>query len=122
MKYPRITIHGQPPSKSNRKGITKTGHYYKPNTVKLYEDAFFLQCPLRGTTSNPLIKTPFAIHADVFFRSNAVDLDNSLKVLLDILQSKCHVIRNDNLCAEIHVRKFVDKSDPRIEFELEEIY
>lgn len=53
MKYPRITIHGQPPSKSNRKGITKTGHYYKPNTVKLYEDAFFLQCPLRGTTSNP---------------------------------------------------------------------
>lgn len=41
-------------------------------------------------------------------------------VLLDCLQS-CGVIKNDRQCMEIHARKLVDKKDPRVEFELEEI-
>lgn len=80
------------------------------------------RCPLRGTKERPLIKTPFRIDLDVYFRSKANDVDNCLKIVLDTLQRNCNAIANDNLCAEIHVRKFVDKENPRIEFELEELY
>lgn len=125
MKYPRIIIPGQTPAKSNcYKIITRNNHssLAKQPVLKAYEEAFVWRCPLRGTKDKPLINVPFKIHLDVYFRSKANDVDNCLKIVLDTLQHCCHVIRNDNLCAEIHVRKFVDKNFPRIEFEIEELY
>ncbi len=125
MKYPRITIPGQCPAKSNSyKIVTKNGHasLSKQPCLKAWEEAFVWRCPLRGTKTSPLIKIPFRIDLDVYFRSKANDVDNCLKIVLDTLQRDCHVIANDNLCAEIHVRKFVDKDNPRIEFQLEELY
>lgn len=124
MKYPRIIIPGQTPAKSNcYKIIERKGHSSLAKQQKLiaYEEAFLWRCSLRGTKERPLITVPFKIEVDVFFRSKANDIDNSLKILLDILQHQCHAIKNDNLCAEIHIRKFVDKDNPRIEFEIEEI-
>ena len=49
-----------------------------------------------------------------------IDLDNALKIVLDCLQS-CKVIKNDRLCAEIFARKLIDKKEPRIYLELEEL-
>ncbi len=67
-----------------------------------------------------MISTRFKMTVDVYFKSDLPDLDNSLKILLDCLQS-CGAIKNDRLCAEIHARKLIDKKNPRVEFEIEEL-
>jgi len=80
-----------------------------------YEKDFFMQCSLRRKG----ICKRFKLTVDVYYTSDRPDLDNSLKIILDCLQS-CGAIKNDRLCAEIHARKLIDKLNPRIEFDLEE--
>lgn len=112
-----ITITGQPPSKSNSyKVTTLNGHASlgKTKALKEYEESFFMQCPLR----NAKISGRFRLEVDVYFTSDRPDLDNSLKVILDCLQSS-KAIMNDRQCSEITARKFIDKTNPRIEFELQ---
>lgn len=112
------TIYGQPPSKSNGYRIINIrghGSLAKKAAIRAYEERFFLQCGLR----NLGIAKPFKLTMDVYFSSDRPDLDNSCKVVLDCLQ-KCKAIKNDRLCTEIHVRKLVDKLNPRIEFTIEE--
>lgn len=118
--HKRQIITGQPPSKSNAyKIITVAGHssLAKTPATKQYEESFFLQCSLRGAN----IHRRFCLDVDVFFQSDRPDLDNALKVLLDCLQS-CKAIKNDRLCAEIHARKLIDKTNPRIEFTITELF
>lgn len=119
MNYPRQTIHGQPPSKSNRlRIVTISGHgaLSKTKSAKEYEQSFFMQCSLRRKN----ISCRFKLTVDVYFKSDLPDLDNAMKVILDCLQG-CGAIKNDRLCAEIHARKLIDKINPRIEFEIEEL-
>lgn len=111
-----ITITGQAPSKSNSYKITTiNGHASlgKTKVMKLYEESFFMQCPLR----NARISGRFKLIVDVYFASDRPDLDNALKVILDCLQG-CNAIVNDRQCSEIIARKLIDKTNPRIEFEL----
>ena len=118
MVYPKQIILGQPPSKSNSYRVVIVhghGSLSKTQTIRKYEESFFMQCDLRGAKIN----NRFKLTVDVYFGSDRPDLDNSCKVILDCLQG-CKVIRNDRLCAEIHARKFIDKLNPRIEFTLEE--
>lgn len=72
-----------------------------------------MQCGLR----NAQLNARFKLTIDVYFSSDRPDLDNSIKVVLDCLQT-CGAIKNDRLCAEIHARKLIDKSNPRVEFTL----
>lgn len=88
---------------------------YKTKVLKDYEQAFFLQCSLRNKGLER-----FIANIDVYFSSNRPDLDNSAKVILDCLQ-ECKAIANDRGCVELHMRKFVDKSNPRAEIELLEV-
>lgn len=118
MIYAKQTIIGQPPSKSNSyKIIQIAGHTRlgKTPAMTAYEQNFFLQCSLRKQG----ISKRFKLTVDVYFKSDQPDLDNSLKIILDCLQT-CGAIKNDRLCSEIHARKLVDKNNPRIEFEIEE--
>mgnify|MGYP003561260948 FL=1 len=113
----RQVVYGQPPSKSNAyRIVTIHGHgsLAKTSATKKYEEQFFMQCSLR----NAGIDKRFKLRIDVYFQSDRPDLDNSCKVVLDCLQT-CKAIKNDRLCSEIHARKFIDKLNPRIEFELE---
>ena len=48
------------------------------------------------------------------------DLDNSLKCLLDCLQT-CKAIKNDRNCVKIVANKYIDKNNPRIEFTIVEV-
>lgn len=119
MRHDRVTIYGQPPSKSNSyRVVLIKGHgaLAKQKLLKEYEEKFFMMCPLRGKK----ITRRFKLEMDVYFRSDLPDLDNSLKVVLDALQG-CGAIKNDRLCAEIHARKLIDKENPRIEFVIEEL-
>ena len=114
------TIYGNTPSKSNcYKIITLSGHgsLAKTNTLKQYENDFYIQC---NHYRNKGIKGYFEFYIDVFYPSQRSDLDNSLKIVLDCLQ-KVKAIENDNKCVKIVASKYLDKANPRIEFELIEI-
>lgn len=114
------TIFGNPPSKSNcYKIITLGGHgsLAKTQALKKYENDFFIQCNYYRDKN---IEGYFELHIDVFYPSQRSDLDNSLKCTLDCLQ-KVKAIKNDNKCIKIVAQKFLDKLNPRIEFEIIEI-
>ena len=113
-------IYGQVPSKSNSyKIITISGHGSLAKTPDLirYEKCFYLQCNIYR---NKNIKGLFGLKISVFNESQRPDLDNSFKVVLDCLQS-CKAISNDRNCVRIEAEKFVDKMNPRIEFEITEV-
>jgi Holliday junction resolvase RusA-like endonuclease len=115
----RQVILGKTPSKSNcYRIITVRGNSTlgKTQALKAYENSFYLQCTLRGL----MITKKFKLTVDVFYPSNRSDIDNSLKAILDCLQA-CKVIKNDNQCVEIHIRKFVDTKEPRIELTITEL-
>jgi len=118
MKHEQI-VYGSVPSKSNSyKIITIGGHasLAKTSAMKEFEKRFFLQCGYR----NRNIQGFFELYCDVYFQSNQPDLDNSLKGLLDCLQT-CKAIKNDRNCVKIVARKLIDKMNPRIEFTLVEV-
>lgn len=115
-EFYRFTVRGQVPSKSNcYKVIIINGHASlgKQPGVKAYENAFFMQCPLRDAC----IVRKFRMDMDVYYPSDRSDLDNALKVVLDCLQS-CKAVKNDRQCVEIHARKFIDKEHPRVEIQI----
>ena len=88
----------------------------KSDAMEVFEKKFYLQCGYR----NRNIKGFFELYADVYFQSNQPDLDNSLKGLLDCLQT-CNAIANDRYCVKIVANKFIDKQNPRIEFTIVEV-
>ena len=114
------TILGQAPSKANTYRIitiNSHGSLAKTDALKKYEHDFYLQC---GSYRNKNIKGFFELYIDVYFQSNLPDLDNSLKVILDCLQT-CKAIKNDRNCVKIVANKYVDKNRPRIEFTIKEV-
>lgn len=118
MKHEQV-VYGSVPSKSNSyKIITIGGHasLAKTSAMKEFEKRFFLQCGYR----NRNIQGFFELYCDVYFQSNQPDLDNSLKGLLDCLQT-CKAIKNDRNCVKIVARKLIDKVNPRIEFTIVEV-
>lgn len=110
-------IHGKVPSKSNSyKVITKNGHgsIAKKDALVAYEKSFYLQC---DKYRNKGMDGLFEIRLKVFYENKRPDLDNCLKVVLDCLQ-ECKAIKNDRDCVKVVAEKFIDKMNPRIEFEL----
>ena len=113
-------ILGQVPSKSNcYRIVTLNGHgsIAKTKALTSYEKSFYLQC---SKYRNLNLKGLFELNINVFNESQRPDLDNSFKIILDCLQS-CKAILNDRNCVKIVAQKFVDKKNPRIEFELNEV-
>lgn len=113
MEYKAI-IKGNAPSKANcYKIVSINGHgcLAKTSALKKYEESFIWQA---GNLRDLNINEPFEFYIDVYYPSKRSDLDNVLKLQLDVLQRiKC--IKNDNNCCLIHARKFVDKENPRVE-------
>ena len=115
----KVVIRGKIPSKANcYKVITIVGpgSLGKTQAIKDYERAFYLQCPLR----DKMISGYFKLSVDVYYQNMMPDLDNCFKVLLDCLQ-QCRAIKNDRYCVEVYGRKLIDKTDPRVEFTIEEV-
>ena len=113
-------IQGSPPSKSNQYKIVNFGGHAslaKQPALTLYEKSFYLQC---DKYRNANIKGLFELEIDVYNDSQRKDLDNSMKVILDCLQS-CKAIENDRNCVKITAQKFVDKVNPRIEFSIKQV-
>lgn len=120
MTHPWQTIIGQPPSKSNSYRIIQTGGHSalkKTASTEQYERNFYMQV---GPYRNLMIEGFFELSVRVYFSTMSHDLDNSLKVILDCLQYT-RTIKNDNKCVKIVAEKFIDKNNPRIEFQLTEV-
>lgn len=120
MEHPWQTILGQIPSKSNSyKVISLYGHgsLAKTKAMKTYEQSFYMQV---GPYRNMMLEGFFELHVRVYFTTMSHDLDNSLKCLLDCLQ-QTKTIKNDNRCVKIVAEKFLDKTNPRVEFRLVEV-
>jgi Holliday junction resolvase RusA-like endonuclease len=114
-----ITIIGQVPSKSNGYKIGNN-RLYKSKELKYYEHFFLLKMlEFRHLFIEP-IKEKFSIEIHVYFQSNRSDLDNAAKIILDCLQTS-GVIENDRLCHRLLMYKFIDKDNPRIDFEIKAI-
>lgn len=112
------TIYGKAPSKSNSYKIIQIrghGSMAKTGALVKYEKDFIWQCKMYR---NAGIDQPFMFFMNVYYPSMRSDLDNSTKIVLDLLQ-RVKAIKNDNLCCEITLKKFVDKNYPRIEFRIE---
>lgn len=110
-------IHWKVPSKSNcYKVVTLNGHgsLSKQPALKEYEKSFYLQC---NQYRNKNITALFELHLNVFYENQRPDLDNCFKTVLDCLQG-CKAIKNDRNCVKIVAEKFIDKVNPRIEFEI----
>ena len=113
-----VTIKGNVPSKSNcYRIITLNGHgsLAKTKAMKQYENDFYIQLP--ASVRNLNIDSYFEFYINVYYPSQRADLDNSLKVVLDCLQ-KSKSIKNDNKCVKIVAQKYLDKHNPRVEFEI----
>lgn len=99
------------PRQSGDKRIIKNAN------IRAYEKLFAKQCKLYREKG---ISGRFKLFVTVWHSSVRFDLDNSLKTILDCLQS-VGAITNDSLCFAIQAEKRIDKNNPRIEFRLEEI-
>jgi Holliday junction resolvase RusA-like endonuclease len=106
-------IYGNPPSKSNCYRIARN-RLIKSAELRQYETAFILQC-LKYRNKN--IAEHFELYVDVYYPDARADLDNVFKCMLDCLQ-KVNAIKNDNKCVKIVAQRFIDKKNPRIEFEI----
>ena len=115
------TIHGQILAKANHYRAVPAGagkkRIIKDEHIRKYEDSFISQCRLykdKGVSSR------FRLFVRVWHSSPRFDIDNSIKTLLDLLET-VGAITNDNLCYQLEVEKRIDKYHPRVEFAILEV-
>ncbi len=115
------TIWGQVVSKANNympvADTTFGRRIIKTQRLRDYEKSFADQCQIYKGRN---IDRPFIFYATIYESSNAYDIDNGVKTILDTLQY-VHAITNDNLCTEMHIRKVVDPQNPRVEYAIQEL-
>lgn len=113
------TIFGQCVAKANHyqavPGKNGSKRIIKDDKIRDYEKSFAIQCKIYR---NKQISGPFKLFLTVWHSSIRFDLDNSLKTILDCLQS-VGAITNDSMCFGIVAEKRIDKRNPRIEFRIE---
>lgn len=61
--------------------------------------------------------TGIVVTCELYVGRVSSDIDNRIKILLDLLE-KQGIVENDKQVMELHVYKFIDHEDPRIEFEV----
>lgn len=115
------TIYGQIVAKANNYQAVPDGsggrRIIKNAKIRAYERRFASQCAIYCGMG---ISTPFRLYAHIWQKDERCDLDNSIKTLLDCLQS-VGAVTDDKLCVEIVAKKGIDKASPRVEFAIEEI-
>ena len=118
----REIIHGNPVGKANHYlAVPDTANGGKriilDDIYRAYQRSFIQQCTIYKGRN---IDRPFIFFMHAWLRTNAQDVDNILKSVLDLLQD-VHAISNDALCRELHCVKHVDPIHPRIEFGIVEL-
>jgi hypothetical protein len=127
----KLTIYGQPVSKSNRSQIVKLGDRVsigKSTEAKAYIRSTLKQIP---GWAQKRIEGPVRVTMTMFYQSEQADLDESQ--LLDCLQDQWKrsktggervllvpgVYRNDRQVREKHIFHRIDRANPRVEILIE---
>ncbi len=115
--YGPKTVMGHLASKANgRKRVSAGGRsrFIKSEAARDFASTF----PLQLKPPTRPFDGPVAMYAWVYYRDERRDLDIAL--LQDCIQN-AGIIVNDRQIKEIHAKRFVSKSAPKVVFELREI-
>ena len=113
-----VTVKGHLASKSNSRRKTNWGGVIKSQAALDFEESFAWQVKRRPEA----FLGPVALFVWAYYQDNRRDLDIAL--LQDQIQAgsaekpKANIILNDRQIVEIHAKRFVDKNNPRVIFEL----
>jgi Holliday junction resolvase RusA-like endonuclease len=115
MKY-ILTI---PPSINRTYGITRSGKIpmYKKKAVRSWEYTAGWEIKAQRTGKKEMILDKVFMTV-VFYYSRDRDIDNGLKVLLDLFQ-KQRIYKNDKQIVALEVFKLQDKKQPRVEVQIQ---
>lgn len=116
----RLTIFGALMSMKNQRVPLKQNPYItlpKPQ-ARVFERAFMQQIPRSAQVQMGSLKRLLRATVTVYYPSMRSDLDCAH--LYDLLQ-KAGVVRNDRYIREKHEVARVDKDNPRVEIQIEEL-
>jgi len=100
LPYP-ITLNKMYRVSGKRLTISQAGRDYK-NSVRQYL-ALYGVTPLSGNIT---------VTVELYRPRRQGDVDNTLKVLLDVMQHQCY--NNDSQIEELHIYRYDDKANPRV--------
>jgi len=113
-----FTIKGEIPSLKNVLRFTRNGRpYHQDDTVKDYKEAFDLLCP---KSAKKLLTGPVEVILHIYKKDNRKDAVNLTAIIYDCLQSS-GVIKNDRQIVRWYGFSEIDKSNPRVRIEVNEI-
>ena len=90
----------------------KTPRFIKSAKALSFVQAFQLQCP----KVDPLLEEDLSVTMTIYYTSRRRDLDES--VVLDAMQN--FIYKNDRQVKEKHIFWGLDKTNPRVEVEINE--
>ena len=90
----------------------KTPRFIKSAKALSFVQAFQLQCP----KVDPLLEEALSVTMTIYYTSRRPDLDES--VVLDAMQN--FIYKNDRQVKEKHIFWGLDKTNPRVEVEINE--
>jgi len=117
-----FTVQGNPIPKGRPRVVLRQrpdgyrGHAFTPPQTKAWERVVGWKARSVMDGREPLAGE-IAVMLE-FYRVNAVacDLDNLAKAVMDALNGICY--RDDRQIAEMHIVRFVDRKDPRVEIKI----
>lgn len=119
-----FVVHGQCASLKNRRRLlrnkaTGKAFFARAKAAISFMDAFQAQVPAKYRNLKlGALDRPLRLIATVFYQSRRSDLD--ISAVMDGLQ-KAGVIANDRFLVEQHLYAEIDKLNPRVEIQVEEI-
>lgn len=102
-----MLVLSKPPSVNHLYGHNKWGGLYlKPQAIVWIKESLYKIKFLSKV--NTTYDTPVKVDIE-FYTTMSSDLDNILKLTLDLLAKHAQIIKNDNLVMEMHLRKIKTK-------------
>jgi Holliday junction resolvase RusA-like endonuclease len=105
-----------PPSSNRYWRMDKRGFNYVSAEARKYKTAVHEIAALAGVVP---LEGAVSLQVDVYRPQRSGDLDNRLKICLDCCQGLLFV--NDNQVVKIVMRRFEDKTNPRLEISVSEV-
>lgn len=105
-----------PPS-ANRYWRNFNGRMVTSDEARAYKSEVMYTCLQQDIE---MLEGDISLTVKVYRPRKSGDLDNRLKVSLDSLNGIAY--RDDSQIVELHAYRYDDKTDPRVEIEIEQVY
>ena len=100
------------PTAVNASYKTGSGNFYKSAEARAWEEESLYKLMEQHVNQKPLLSGALVVNLSFHFKKDR-DIDSSIKILLDLLQGRIYI--NDNQIQFLHVYKYKDIKDPRVE-------